>query len=70
MNKEKLFDSLIIIASAVLMMIIIWFEVEAYYIQFSVILLISFYFIGKFAGKKFGRPQMRRSKAKVLNSNR
>ncbi|HLR76036.1 MAG TPA: hypothetical protein VK106_00150 [Balneolaceae bacterium] len=54
MNKEKLFDSLIIIASAVLMMIIIWFEVEAYYIQFSVIPLISFYFVGKYAQKKFG----------------
>ena len=55
--KTSFFDILMIISMAVLLLLLNYFGLLERYAKFAMIPLLAFYFLGKYAGYKYGRSK-------------
>ena len=68
MNKTG-FDILIIVVMVSMLSIIIYFNLTDLYMKFSLIPLLTMYFIGQYAERKFGKSGFEASIKEIPNSN-
>lgn len=55
--KKYLFDALMILVMAGFLSIMVYFNLNEFYLKFSIIPLVIFYFIGQYTQRKFGKPK-------------